>query len=424
MIKASICTIGDEILIGQIIDTNSSKIARALGTIGVETTRMLSFGDSEEEIVSVLSGELRENDIVITTGGLGPTKDDVTKNALARLSGSHRMVENREQADVIHRILNSRGQLDKLDINRAQAYVPDTCEVIVNKVGTAPIMVFRMDPALFGHPATLYSMPGVPFETEDALPDVMEDISRHQRLSSVTHGNIMTYGIAESKLAKLIEKWESALPSDMHLAYLPDTKYGVKLRLSIFGGDSEDNSRRIKSQFQQIVPLLGEHIYSFEEDSLGHVLGKLLKEKKMTLSAAESCTGGEISHLITSVPGSSEYYLGSVTSYAIPIKEKVLGVPESTITDNGVVSSQVAAAMAEGVRKLMGSDYSVATTGFAGPGGGDERYPEGTVWIGASSKMGTETIKYEYHSDRERNIERFAASALFFLIKKIKRELF
>ena len=233
----------------------------------------------------------------------------------------------------------------------------------------------------------------------------------------------MTYGIAESALSKKIENWEDSLPSDMHLAYLPDPKRGVKLRLSVYGGDDLENDGRIKSKFKELVPILGDNIYSFEEDSLEHVLGTLLRKSGKTLSAAESCTGGEISHMITSIPGSSDYYLGSVTSYAIPIKEKILGVAESTIKENGVVSSQVAAEMAEGVRKIMGSDYSVSTTGFAGPGGGDERYPEGTVWLAASSEHGTETMKFEYHNDRERNIERFAASALFFLLNKVKKEI-
>ena len=423
MIKASVCTIGDEILIGQIVDTNSAMIARALGAAGIRVTKMLSFGDEGDTIVASIAEELRTNDIVITTGGLGPTKDDVTKAALAKLSGSAGMVESKEQTEVIRRILSSRGRLDRLDLNRAQAYVPDKGEVIVNQVGTAPIMVFRLGAEMYGHPVTLYAMPGVPFETEDALPEVIDDIRRHQRLEAVVHGNIMTYGIAESALAKKIEGWEDSLPSDMRLAYLPDPKSGVKLRLSVYGGDRDDDAARISAKFDELKGLLGENIYSFREDTLEHVLGEILSAAGKTVSAAESCTGGEISHLITSVPGSSAYYLGSVTSYAIPVKEKVLGVPHETIEKHGVVSAEVAAAMAEGVRKLTGSDFSVATTGFAGPGGGDERYPEGTVWVGVSSALGTETARFEYHNDRERNIERFAASALFLLTNKIKKEL-
>lgn len=423
MIKASVCTIGDEILIGQIVDTNSAMIAGALGAAGIRVTRMVSFGDEMDTIVDTIAEELRTNDIVITTGGLGPTKDDVTKSALAKLSGSTGMVESKGQTEVIRRILSSRGHLDRLDLNRAQAYVPDKGEVIVNKVGTAPIMVFRLAEEMYGHPVTLYAMPGVPFETEDALPEVIEDIRRHQNLEAMVHGNIMTYGIAESALAKKIESWEDALPSDMHLAYLPDPKTGVKLRLSVYGGDRDDDSSRISAKFNELKGLLGENIYSFGENTLEHVLGELLTASGKTVSAAESCTGGEISHLITSVPGSSAYYLGSVTSYAIPVKEKVLGVDPSTIEDHGVVSAEVASAMAEGVRRLTGSDFSVATTGYAGPSGGDGRYPEGTVWVGVSSASGTETARFEYHNDRERNIERFAASALFLLINKIKKEL-
>ena len=209
----------------------------------------------------------------------------------------------------------------------------------------------------------------------------------------------------------------------MKLAYLPDTLTGVKLRLSVYGGEAADNERRLQEQIQGLTSLVGEHIYSYEEDTLEHALGVLLKATGKTLSAAESCTGGEISHLITTVPGSSEYYLGSVTSYAIPVKEKVLGVDPRLIEQNGVVSSEVAAAMAEGVRRLTGSDFSVATTGVAGPGGGDERYPEGTVWVGVSSEKGTETRKFEYHNDRKRNIQRFSASALFFLFTIVRTEV-
>ncbi len=421
MVKASICTIGDEILIGQIVDTNSSEIAKALGSLGIRTGWMVSIGDNREEILSSLSKELRENDIVITTGGLGPTKDDITKAALAELSGSKEYVENKEQAEITRNILHSRG-LDVLDINKAQAFVPESCEVIANKIGTAPIMVFRMSPELFGRPVTLYAMPGVPFETLNALPDVLADIKKHYELTAIRHRNIMTYGIAESTLAKMLAQWEDKLPECMHLAYLPDPLKGVRLRLSIYGGIAEDEDKMMEEEISKLRNILGEAIYSEQDDTMEHAVGELLKSRHLTLSAAESCTGGEISHLITSVPGSSAYYLGSVTSYAIEIKEKLLGVPAETIEKHGVVSSEVAAAMADGVRNLTGSDYSVSTTGFSGPGGGDERYPEGTVWIGASSRYGTETMMYQSHHDRIRNIERFSATALYFLFRKIKSE--
>lgn len=410
MANASICTIGDEILIGQIIDTNSSHISVALEEIGVKVTRMLSFGDDRDEILENLTNELEHNEIVITTGGLGPTKDDITKAALAEISGSKEYVMNEAQLKVVHEILHARG-LDVLDINKAQALVPDTCEVIVNKLGTAPIMIFRFPASRFGHKATLYALPGVPFEAVGAIPDIIEDIKAHESLTDIFHKCVMVFGLAESALSKLIEPWESSLPEDMHLAYLPNPLTGVRLRLSIYGGSKEDEERRIDGQFALLRPILGDMIYSYKDDTLEGAIGAIFRGSGKTLSVAESCTGGKISSLITSVPGSSEYYLGSVTSYAIPIKERILGVPSDVINEYGVVSSEVAAAMAEGVRKVTGSDYSVATTGLAGPGG-DERNPVGTVWIGVAGPHGTKTVTKVYKNDRKRNIERFAAAAL------------
>ena len=421
MTNASICTIGDEILIGQIIDTNSSRISLALEEIGVKVTRMLSFGDDRSEIIGNLTNELEHNEIVITTGGLGPTKDDITKAALAEISGSKEYVMNEPQLKVVHEILHARG-LDVLDINKAQALVPDTCEVIVNKLGTAPIMVFRFPASRFGHQATLYALPGVPFEAVGAIPDIIEDIKAHESLTDIFHKCVMVFGLAESALSKLIEPWEDSLPEDMHLAYLPNPLTGVRLRLSIYGGRREDEEKRIDEQFALLKPILGDRIYSYKDDTLESAIGAIFRGSGKTLSVAESCTGGKISSLITSVPGSSEYYLGSVTSYAIPIKEKILGVPEAVINEYGVVSSEVAAAMAEGVRKVTGSDYAVATTGLAGPGG-DERNPVGTVWIGVAGPHGTKTVTKVYKNDRKRNIERFAAAALnelrLFVIKEL-----
>lgn len=422
MIQASICTIGDEILIGQIVDTNSSNISKELEALGIKVTRMLSFGDDHDEIVNNLSDELRNNDIVISTGGLGPTKDDITKAALAEISGSKEYVVNKVQLKIVNEILHSRG-LDVLDINKAQANVPDTCEVINNKKGTAPIMVFRFPAEKFGHPATLYALPGVPFEAIGALPDIIDDIKCHQEgLSDIFHKCIMVYGLAESALSKLIEDWEDSLPEDMHLAYLPNQLTGVRLRLSIYGGNKEDEERRIDAEFERLRPLLGDMIYSWQDDTIQNAIGAIFRGSGMTLSCAESCTGGEIAHLITSVPGASEYFLGSVTSYAIPIKEKLLKVRAGTIKKFGVVSSEVAVEMATGVRRLLGSTYSVATTGLAGPSG-DEQNPVGTVWIGIAGPNGTYSVKKNYRNDRTRNIQRFAATALDELRKYILRDL-
>lgn len=422
MIQASICTIGDEILIGQVVDTNSSNISLVLNEIGVKVARMTSIGDDRGDIIETLSEELRDNDIVIVTGGLGPTKDDITKNALAELSGSTAFKTDERQLEIIHNLLSARG-LDILDINIAQASVPDTCEVILNHLGTAPIMVFRFDEARFGHKATLYSLPGVPFEAIGALPGIVEDIKSHNSLSDIYHRTLMTYGVAESALAKMIEKWEDSLPEDMHLAYLPNPLTGVRLRLSIYGGRKEDAVKRIDTEIASLKDILGDIIYSEMDDTLESCIGRILAENGKTLATAESCTGGTISALITSIAGSSAYFLGSVTSYANSVKTGVLGVPEEIISRYGAVSSECVAAMAEGVRKLTGSDYSVATSGIAGPGGGSAEKPVGLVWIGVSSEKGTETFSAVFKSNRKRNIERFASTALNYLRVKIVNEL-
>lgn len=416
MINACICTIGDEILIGQVVDTNSSHLAVALEEAGVRITRMVSIGDEREDIAQTLRKELSSSTIVITTGGLGPTKDDITKGVLAELSGSKGYVEHAGQLEMIRKILAFRG-LDMLPNNRAQALVPDKAEVIVNELGTAPIMVFRN---LFG--GTLYALPGVPHEAVGAIPALVEDIRAHQALTHICHRNIMVYGIAESALSQLIAPWEDALPEDMHLAYLPNPLTGIRLRLSIYSGDESEQNARMEKQLSQLKAILGDKVYADGDSTLEETLGEIFKTHGLTVSAAESCTGGEIAHLFTSVPGSSNYFLGSVTSYAISVKEKVLGVPAHVIREHGVVSSEVAAAMAEGVRRLTGSDYSVATTGLAGPSG-DENNPVGTVWIGAAGPHGTQTVRYQFRNDRKRNIERFAASALDFLRRFVLADL-
>ena len=417
MIDACICTIGDEILIGQVVDTNSSQLALALEAAGIHVKRMISLGDDKTEIATILSRELSQNALVISTGGLGPTKDDITKAVLGEISGAKGMVTHPGQLEMVHKILRNRG-LDVLPSNLAQAEVPDTAEVIVNQLGTAPIMVFRN----VRGGGTLYALPGVPHEAVGAIPAIMDDIRSHQPLDSILHRNIMVYGIAESALSEKIAPWEDALPADIHLAYLPNPLTGIRLRLSIYGGNAREQDSRMEAQLAQLKNLLGPLVYANKDSDLETTIGELLKAAGKTLSAAESCTGGEIAHLITSVPGSSAYFLGSVTSYAISVKEAVLGVPPAIIREKGVVSSEVAAAMAEGVRRVTGSDYAVSTTGLAGPAG-DAFNPVGTVWIGVAGPKGTRTVRYCYKNDRKRNIERFAASALNFLRLTLQEEL-
>ena len=416
MIQASICTIGDEILIGQVVDTNSSRIARALGEAGIPVRSMVSVGDSREAILDALKRELSASDIVITTGGLGPTKDDITKDVLAELSGSTGMVENQQQWEIVEKILSSRG-LQVLESNRRQALVPDRCGVIPNKLGTAPIMTFTAD-----NGSVLFALPGVPHEAAGALPDVISAIRSHFTLNDICHRNVMVYGLAESALSELIAPWEDALPKEIHLAYLPDPLKGIRLRLSIYSGTSNKENELIDRELKKLKDILGNRIYSEADDTLEATVGRIFKENKLTLSAAESCTGGEIAHLITTVSGASDYFLGSVTSYAIKVKEEVLGVPAETIDKFGVVSEEVAIAMAKGVRRVLGSDYSVATTGLAGAEG-DGRNPGGTVWIAVAGPHGEKAQKFSYKNDRKRNIQRFAATALDFLRNFVLYEL-
>lgn len=422
MTTASICTIGDEILIGQIVDTNSSHISRALNDLGIRVSEMVSTGDSNDDIMQTLEAALSNDDIVIVTGGLGPTKDDITKKALATLSRSEGWKRDEEQLTIIRKILSSRG-LDALEINLAQADVPDTCTVIPNRLGTAPVMVFDFPEERFGHRATLYSLPGVPFEALGALKDVMTDIRSKYSTSDIYHKTVMTFGIAESALSEMISGWEDSLPDDMRLAYLPNALTGVRLRLSIYGGDKNSQETRINERLESLKAILGDYMYSDEDDTLERCIGRLLRGTGKTVSTAESCTGGSIASLLTSVAGSSEYFLGSVVSYANSVKTGVLEVNEDTLIQHGAVSSECVAQMAEGVRKLTGSDFAIATSGIAGPGGGSDEKPVGLVWIGVSSQDSTETYSMVFKGDRKRNIERFTANALNILRRKLVNEL-
>lgn len=416
MKTASVCTIGDEILIGQIVDTNSSHIAQELNKLGIAVRYMTSIGDDRAKILSELGKCLDETDIVIVTGGLGPTKDDITKDALRELSRSEGYVESAEQLAHVKRILEARG-IPLIDTNLAQAQVPSACTVLPNRLGTAPGMAFHGLGRSGG--SALYSLPGVPFEAEGLLPLVMDDIKSHFVLEEITHRTIMTFGIAESVLAKQIEKWEDALPQNVHLAYLPNPTLGVRLRLTQMGG---------KADFEPLVAslreILGDAIYGEGEDSLQSVIGRKLMEKGKTMAAAESCTGGHISELITSVAGCSAYYKGSVTSYSNSVKTDVLGVPADIINKYGAVSRECVSAMASGVLKLLDTDYSVATSGIAGPGGATPGKPVGTAWLAAARREADGSIAVatkcvNFASSRSVNIQRFASNALDLLRKQI-----
>ncbi len=414
MVTASICTIGDEILIGQIVDTNSAKIATALNSIGVKVCELTSTSDSEEDIVGTLERCLQSTDIVVITGGLGPTKDDITKKTLAKMTGATGYIESKEQYAIIEKLLTARG-VEMSDINRAQALVPDSCTVIINECGTAPCMQFEVSSQKYGHNALMFSLPGVPFEAEAAIPKVLGSIKEHFKLDNIFHKTICTFGIPESTLAKKIENWEDNLPDNMHLAYLPNPMLGVRLRLSIYGVDYEQGIKELETESAKLYALLTDAIYGEGDDSPQASLGRLLKAEGATISTAESCTGGMLASTLTSVPGASEYFYGSVVSYDNSVKTGMLGVNADTILQYGAVSRECVEQMAQGVRKILGTTYSIATSGIAGPGGGSKEKPVGTVWIAIAGESFLETKELHFRGSRKLNMERFTSHAIDFL---------
>lgn len=417
MIKASICTIGDEILIGQIVDTNSSHFAKALNSIGVFVTSMVSTSDNEQEIERTLASLATENDIIIITGGLGPTKDDITKSTLGKLTGATGTYQSKEQLEILTNILKSRG-IALSDINIAQSIVPNTCKVIPNYRGTAPNMQFEIPAEKYGHSVLMFSLPGVPFEAIAAIEPVMDSIKEHFKLQNITHKTICTFGIAESTLAKMIESWEDNLPKQLHLAYLPNPLLGVRLRLSAYGVEKNIAESAIDKEIPKLKELIGNAIYGYGEYSLPLCLRDIITKKGKTMSVAESCTGGFLSHMLTSVPGASEYFYGGVVSYDNSVKINVLNVSREIIEKYGAVSRECAEAMALGVKNLMRTDYAIATTGIAGPGGGTDEKPVGLVWVGVASEKGVFSTSFRFVASREINIERFASHAINYFREK------
>lgn len=413
MVTATICTIGDEILIGQIVDTNSSKISTALNSIGVKVVSMVSTSDTEADIINTVENALKTSNVVVITGGLGPTKDDITKKTLGKLTGATADVENQEQLEIITRILSARGMVPLSPLNRGQAMVPNSCKVIPNQFGTAPCMEFELPEEKYGHKAVMYSLPGVPFEAEAAIPKVLESIQGHFSLDKIFHKTICTFGIPESTLAQQIEEWEDNLPDNLHLAYLPNPILGVRLRLSIYGVDEQTGLQELAENETKLREMLGDAIYGEGTDSMQKVIGKTLKDRGMTVGVAESCTGGFLASLFTQLPGASEYFYGGVVSYDNSVKMNVLGVSKEVLDTYGAVSQECAEQMAAGARRVLGTDYAIATTGIAGPDGGTAEKPAGTVWIAVATPEGITSKKFTFNSTRRNiNIERFAANAL------------
>lgn len=413
--KAEIITIGDEILIGQVIDTNSAWMARELNNIGISVIQITSVPDSHEAIIKALTDAAERADIILTTGGLGPTKDDITKIALCDFFNTQ-LVFDTGSFNNIQRIFLVRGY-KMTESNRRQAEIPACCEPLLNEDGTAPGMCFRKNGKIF------VSMPGVPFEMKGLMNTRILPMLKPLSNSVILHKTILTHGVGESFLADKIQDWESRLPKNFKLAYLPQPGI-VRLRLSATGNLMEALKAEMETQINLLHSLVSDYIFGEDEDNLETILGSLLKEMHLTISIAESCTGGYISHLITSIAGSSEYFKGAVVSYSNDVKIETLGITAETINLHGAVSRETVIEMAEGVRKILKTDCSIAVSGIAGPDGGTPEKPVGTVWIAVATPFG-ETVakKFLFGDNRERNIRRSALSAIDMMRRQLMAHL-
>jgi nicotinamide-nucleotide amidase len=409
--KAEIITIGDELLIGQTIDTNSAWIGTKLSLAGFDIHRKVSVHDNRSDILKALSEAQGNSDVVLITGGLGPTSDDITKPVLCEFFNTKLIINNKVLRMVEEMMLRRNFPMN--ENNKRQAEVPESCRVLTNAAGTAPGMWFEKGGTIF------VSMPGVPNEMIYLMNEhVLPELNKRFTTQSIVHKNIMTYGTPEARLAELLTGFEASLPENVRLAYLPS--YGIiKLRLTATGDNHEAVSKTVKEQATKLYAIIPEFIYGEDEASLEMVIGKLLLNNMKTVCTAESCTGGNIAHMITSVPGSSDYFKGSVVAYDNKIKTQLLKVKEKLIDTEGAVSEQVVREMAENSRRLFNTDFSIATSGIAGPGGGTEMKPVGMLWVAVASKKGIITEKHTFGNDRNINILRFSTVALNLLRKQI-----
>lgn len=409
--KSTIITIGDEILIGQILDTNSRYISQALNRLGVVVAERTSIGDSAEQIVETLDRALAATDIVIITGGLGPTKDDITKHTLTRYFGSE-LVYNEQVGDFVRELLSRRG-IAFNELNRGQAMVPACCTVLHNAHGTAPGMWFERDGKV------VVSLPGVPFEMVHLIDDIVVPMLRERfALKAIVHRTMITSGIAESILAERIAAWEDALPEVLHLAYLPAPNI-VRLRLSAYEVDGESVAAMIDEQFERLKAIIPEAIVGFEDATVEQLVHNTLIAQGKTLSVAESCTGGNVAAKFTAMAGASAYFHAGVVSYSNEAKIDILGVSAEDLTRYGAVSEAVAMQMAAGVRRAGQSDYGISTTGIAGPSGGSAEKPVGTVWIGISTPERTFAVMKNCGTDRGQIIQRATAYAIKMLYEEL-----
>lgn len=412
-VNASIITIGDELLIGQTIDTNSAWIAQELNKIGVWVRRRIAVGDLRNDIWQALDEESKESNIIIITGGLGPTADDITKPLLCEYFGGTLIVHEQTLTHLkyIFEYLLRRPLTER---NRKQAEVPDNCKVLFNEKGSAPGMWFEKDGKIF------ISLPGVPQEMKGIMINsVLPELPRHFSMPVILHQTLMTGGIGESYLADHIKHWEDQLPAHIKLAYLPN--YGMlRLRLTTHGNDKNKLEAELEKQFSALIDLVKEWLITDEDLTIQEVVGKLLKERKQTVGTAESCTGGYIAHLLTMNAGASNNFKGTIVSYDNKVKEDILGVAHETLESVGAVSEETVTQMVEGVLKELKTDYAVATSGIMGPDGGSEKKPVGMVWVAVGNKNKIETKEFFFRFERMRNIEQTSYTALNMLRKFIQ----
>jgi nicotinamide-nucleotide amidase len=414
-IFASIITIGDELLIGQTIDTNSAWMGQELNKTGIWLRRRVAVGDVWEEIWRALDEESQQASVVLITGGLGPTADDITKPLLCQYFGGT-LVVNDAALENVKNIFTKYLNRPLLERNLKQAEVPDVCTVIQNKRGTAPGMWFEKNGVIF------ISMPGVPYEMKGMMTDyVLPQLQTQFALPAVQHRTLVTFGLGESFIAERIQEWESALPPHIKLAYLPN--YGmVRLRLTGAGSDVAALAAELDSLFAQLKTWVADVIVTDADEEMETVLGRLLQSRGKTMSTAESCTGGYIAHRITTLPGSSAWYRGSVVSYANGVKTGLLGVKPETLEADGAVSEATVQQMVRGVLQATGTDYAVAVSGIMGPDGGSEAKPVGTVWMAAGNAATIITQKINLRFDRRKNIEITTMQALNFLRRFVVEE--
>lgn len=415
MVKAEIITIGDEILYGQILDTNTQWISLELDKLGIKTVRKSSVGDQKSEILQILSEAALRADVVFITGGLGPTKDDLTKKILAEYFDCDLVMHSQALQDVTD-FFAKRGR-ELSDINRDQALLPSKAEFIRNSQGTAPGMWFTEKGVIW------VSMPGVPYEMKNIMEqEVLPRLVNHFQMPVIYHKVIKTVGIGESYLSELIESWEIQLPEHIKLAYLPSMGI-VKLRLTAVGDDLTRLQEEVEQELQKVNPFIKSYIFGYEKDELADVVGRLLINQNATLSVAESCTGGHLAHQFTQNPGSSAYFMGGILSYANQVKIDQLGVSSEILATDGAVSEACIQAMAQGVQKRLGTTYALATSGIAGPDGGTEEKPVGTVWIALAHPTGVITRKLTLGGTRLQNIYLSSLACVNLLRKYILNDL-